>query len=282
MIKTVLPASCVPLVVLDIDKDALLIGRLDQRQMVVERLGRRLGDEDVDPALDRVQRDGEVRRVGREDGDGVAGLQRVDRRLVGRGVAHIAAGECLERYVQPVVDVADVLFEVVSCGRVSTGHIYIDAYGYVVRLRIAGNLEPFVPTMLRSPTFPRRRRSNNVRPTTPTWSYTSSQSVSQSIGPPFSNAHIYTHLLVGLGTAGSSPPGGVLPRTDLQRYGQYVYVATGRTVCIRTINTLTGAMAACRFGQRNIYNGVWMRASTSGAVFLTGEGQQRPYLLAPP
>lgn len=34
---------------------------------------------------------------------------------------------------------------------------------------MAGNLFPEVPTMLSLPTFPLRRRSNNVSPTTPTF-----------------------------------------------------------------------------------------------------------------
>jgi hypothetical protein len=38
-----------------------------------------------------------------------------------------------------------------------------------VDLRIAGNFPPDVPTIDRSPTFPRRRRSNNESPTTPTF-----------------------------------------------------------------------------------------------------------------
>lgn len=38
-----------------------------------------------------------------------------------------------------------------------------------VTLRIAGNLLPDVPTMLNFPTLPRRRKSNRVRPTTPTF-----------------------------------------------------------------------------------------------------------------
>ena len=36
-------------------------------------------------------------------------------------------------------------------------------------IRIAGYLDPDVPTMDSFPTFPRRRRSKSVRPTTPTF-----------------------------------------------------------------------------------------------------------------
>lgn len=36
-------------------------------------------------------------------------------------------------------------------------------------LRIAGYFDPEVPTIDSFPTFPLRRRSNNVRPTTPTF-----------------------------------------------------------------------------------------------------------------
>lgn len=39
----------------------------------------------------------------------------------------------------------------------------------LIHVRMPGNFLPETPTMLKSPTLPRRRRSNRVRPTTPTF-----------------------------------------------------------------------------------------------------------------
>ena len=82
--------------------------------MVLELLDCRLGDEDVDAALDCVQRNGEVGRVGREDGDGVAGLEAVNGALVRLGVSLVVGGEGVERRVESVVHFRDVLGEMLA------------------------------------------------------------------------------------------------------------------------------------------------------------------------
>lgn len=46
--------------------------------MIREELGRRLGNEDVDPALDGIQGYGEVSGVRGEDGNGRAGLEGIN------------------------------------------------------------------------------------------------------------------------------------------------------------------------------------------------------------
>jgi hypothetical protein len=51
--------------------------------------------------------------------------------------------------------------------------------------RIPGNFFPDTPTMLKSPTLPRRRRSNSVRPTTPTF-------LSEPEAPPPTNPVVYS------------------------------------------------------------------------------------------
>lgn len=79
--------------VLDEDVDALFAGLLGQLQVVLQQLHGGLGDEDVDAALDGVQRNGEVGRVGGEDGDGVAGLEKVNGGLVGVGIDLVVGGE---------------------------------------------------------------------------------------------------------------------------------------------------------------------------------------------
>ena len=52
-------------------------------------------------------------------------------------------------------------------------------------IRIAGYFVPLVPTMESCPTFPRRRRSNIVRPTTPTF-------LSLPEAPPPTNPVVYS------------------------------------------------------------------------------------------
>lgn len=81
------------LVVLDEDVDALLVGALDELDVVLQQLDGGLGDEDVDAALNGVEGDGEVGGVRGEDGDGVAGAQGVDGGLVGFGVLLVVGGE---------------------------------------------------------------------------------------------------------------------------------------------------------------------------------------------
>lgn len=57
------------LVVLNEDEDAMLSRLFEEVEVVVEELGCGLGDEDVDLALDGIERNGVVRRVRSENGD---------------------------------------------------------------------------------------------------------------------------------------------------------------------------------------------------------------------
>lgn len=102
------------LVVLDEDVDALFLGLARQLDVVLQQLDGRLGDEDVDAALDGVQRDGVVRGIRGEDGDGVAGLEQVDGGLVGVGVDLVVGGEGVEGGVEVVVDLGDVSVEMLA------------------------------------------------------------------------------------------------------------------------------------------------------------------------
>lgn len=52
-------------------------------------------------------------------------------------------------------------------------------------VRMAGNFEPEVPTILNLPTFPLRRRSNRVKPTTPTF-------LSEPDIPPLTKPVVYS------------------------------------------------------------------------------------------
>lgn len=108
-----------PLVVLNINEDSLLVGLFDQREVVLESLGSRLRDEDVDFALDRIERNWEMRGVWREDCDCITRLQGIDCGLVGLWITHVSGGESSERDVQAVVDISDVLLKMVSLGHVS-------------------------------------------------------------------------------------------------------------------------------------------------------------------
>ncbi len=104
------------LVVLDEDVDALCLGPLDELLVVLEQLDGGLGDEDVDAALDGVEGNGEMGRVRGEDCDGVAGLERVNGRLVGVGVLLVVGGEGVERGVEAVVGFGNVLLQMLACG----------------------------------------------------------------------------------------------------------------------------------------------------------------------
>lgn len=54
---------------LDVNEDIVLLCRLHQLLVVVQQLDGRLGDENVNASLDRVQSYGIVRGVGSENGD---------------------------------------------------------------------------------------------------------------------------------------------------------------------------------------------------------------------
>lgn len=99
------------LVVLDEDVDALCARAPQQLLVVGQALDGRLGDEDVDAAVDGVEGDVEVRRVRGEDCDCVAGREGVDGGLVGSRVAVGVGGERVEGRVEVVVDLGDVAVE---------------------------------------------------------------------------------------------------------------------------------------------------------------------------
>lgn len=104
--------------------------------------------------------------VGREDGDGAPGSEGIDSSLVGVRIPLVILGVRIEGYVEIVVDLRDVLMQVISYKSVSCCWDGTCAW---LPLRIAGNLFPDTPTMLSLPTLPRRRRSNSVKATTPTF-----------------------------------------------------------------------------------------------------------------
>lgn len=98
-------------------ENAFGLGFPQEVDVLGEEFRRGLGDEDVDAALDGVEGYGVVRRVGREDRDGIAGREGVDGGFVGFRVAGGGVGgEGGEGSVEIVVDVADVLLEVRADG----------------------------------------------------------------------------------------------------------------------------------------------------------------------
>lgn len=66
------------LVMLDVDEHLVLLGQLDQFDVVRQQFRRRLGDHDVNAAFNRILGDVEVGRVRREDGDGGASRKSVN------------------------------------------------------------------------------------------------------------------------------------------------------------------------------------------------------------
>ena len=98
----------VPLVHLDHAEHAVPARRLDQAQVVRQRLDGRLGDHHVQAPLDTGQRDVKVRVVRREHGHGVSRRKLLQRTPV-RAAVHRAVGrESLARDVRVEVHVADL------------------------------------------------------------------------------------------------------------------------------------------------------------------------------
>lgn len=102
------------LVVLDKDVHTLFAGAPQQVLVMGELLDGGLGEKHMDAALDGVQRNGIVRRVGGEYGDGVAGGETVNGRLVGVWVLLVVGREAVEGGVEPVVDLGDIFVQVLA------------------------------------------------------------------------------------------------------------------------------------------------------------------------
>lgn len=81
------------LVVLDEDEDAVLACGLDQSEVVSQTLCCWLGDKHVVTALNCVQRNGVVGRIGGEDGDGGSLGQGINGGLVCIGIGLVVCGE---------------------------------------------------------------------------------------------------------------------------------------------------------------------------------------------
>lgn len=106
----------VALVVLDVHVHlaVLLLGCLEEGQVMGEELDGGFSDHDVDPALDGIERDRVMGGVRGKDCDGVAGLEGVDGGFVGGGVNDLIAGEGVEGGVEVVVGEGDVLVKVLA------------------------------------------------------------------------------------------------------------------------------------------------------------------------
>lgn len=96
------------------DVDALGPCRADQLEVLIELLDGRLGEENVDASLDGVLGNGIMAGIGREDGDGIAGLETVNGGLVGVGILDVVGWERVEGAVEPVVDLCNVFIEVLA------------------------------------------------------------------------------------------------------------------------------------------------------------------------
>lgn len=100
------------LVVLNVHNDIVLARLSEQVEVVGEELGRRLGDENVDLALNGVQSDGVMGGVGSENGDCRAGGEGVNGGFVGFWVRGVVGGEGGEGDIKAVVDFGDILLQV--------------------------------------------------------------------------------------------------------------------------------------------------------------------------
>lgn len=106
------------LVVLDKDEDAMLSGLLEQMKMVFQKFCCRLREQDVDLALDCVERDLIMAGVWGENSDGRAGFESINCGLVCIWVDFVVCWEGFKRDVEPVVGIRNVLLQMLFCMRV--------------------------------------------------------------------------------------------------------------------------------------------------------------------
>ena len=102
----------ITLVVLDVDKDAVLVGGVEEELVVGEGFHGGLSYQDVDFPFNGVECNGVVRSVGGKDCDGGAGGEGVNCSFVGFGVAFVVGWEGVEGGIKAVVDLGDVFLQV--------------------------------------------------------------------------------------------------------------------------------------------------------------------------
>lgn len=172
----------VPLVMLDINEDIVLLCGCKQLLVVFKQLDRWLRDEDVDSTFDGIQGDGVVGGIRRKDCDyrkSVSQRKHIRSRnslALPFGSASIAvlnaSGSVLPSLGNSSKDTSNPLYAsemfFCRCSPAQDQH-YAAVKKQLRDPRIAGNLPPETPTMDSLPTLPRLRRSNSVRPTTPTF-----------------------------------------------------------------------------------------------------------------
>ena len=143
----------------------------------------------MDLALDCVEGDGIVRCIWCEDRDCGARGEGVDGGFVGFGVAFVVRGVGFEGSVKAIVNFGDVFVEMFAWISLSALLSSCPAlWGLSCErrgVRMAGYFDPEVPTIDSFPTFPRRRKSNIVKPTTPTF-------LSEPEAPPPTNPVVYS------------------------------------------------------------------------------------------
>lgn len=139
--------------------------------MVLEEFDGRFRKKNMNPAFDRIERDRVVSWVRCEDGNRITRLELVNCSLIGIWVLLVVGGKGVEGGLETIVNLCNVLVEVLAClwHRRLLDYTDKEARFEANDVRIAGNLVPLTPTMLRLLTLPRRRKSNRVRPTTPTF-----------------------------------------------------------------------------------------------------------------
>lgn len=104
----------VALVVLNVHVHAVLFSSLDQSKVVREGLDGGFGNHDVNTALDSIKGYGEVGGIRGEDGDGIAGGEGIDGRLVRFWINGLIVRERVEGGVQVVVSLGDVLVKMLA------------------------------------------------------------------------------------------------------------------------------------------------------------------------
>ena len=190
----------VTLVVLDVHKHIVLLCCRKEVLVVFECLHCRLCDENVDAALNRVLSNWVVGGVRSKNGDCVRisdfpfAFFTCNKHLLALpfGSASMAvlyaSGSVLPSLGYSSKDTSRPLYasEMFFCKCSPMHHEHSRPMRDKARdSRIAGNLPPETPTIESFPTFPRLRRSNRVRPTTPTF-------LSDLEAPPPTNPVVYS------------------------------------------------------------------------------------------
>lgn len=184
---------------LNVDENIMFFGFLEQLLMMLQQLYSRFCDEHMNAAFDSVQRNGIVSSIRSENRDYLASALLTIGLHLEKTYLHCLWGGRLSQSCK-ILDLFFLPLEIprtkhpvrytpLRCSFAGVRLAGVSNLNSIKRalrnLRIAGNFPPETPTMERFPTLPRLRRSNSVKPTTPTF-------LSDFEAPPPTNPVVYS------------------------------------------------------------------------------------------